>query len=219
MDTKLARAFYNAVGVVPQNDPEQEASRAKLDLIFPELRRVIKPGMRVLDLGCGAGRYTFGVEELGAIPVGIDCAEVPLAHARQVALRRNSQARFVEGDYTKLPFKADSFEAALLISNLLECSYDDFDAIAKQLQVILTPGGVFCMRFGYSLAEHDTASLDHSTGRWDCSWEVPDHGQFPQQHYFWIAAFAKHIAGRYLTVHEEDTRDGNTYWLTMKKVP
>ena len=38
--------------------------------------------MRALDLGCNAGRFTFAMEDMGAIATGIDFAEIPLRFSR-----------------------------------------------------------------------------------------------------------------------------------------
>lgn len=62
----------------------------------------IRPGMRVLDLGCGAGDVTFVAADLvgpdGSV-VGVDHSPDALARARLRAGQRGlAQVRFVEGD-------------------------------------------------------------------------------------------------------------------------
>jgi SAM-dependent methyltransferase len=42
----------------------------------------IRPGDRVLDLGCGAGDFTAEIARAGATPVGVEVAEAALARAR-----------------------------------------------------------------------------------------------------------------------------------------
>ena len=125
MDTCTASHFYNATGVLQRNDPESKASRFAVDRFRPQLTRTLTPGMRVLDLACNAGRFVFAAEDLGATATGIDCAAVPLAHARQVSRRRGIRAQFVQGDYAALPHAPGSFDAVLFINNIVECSYDE----------------------------------------------------------------------------------------------
>jgi ubiquinone/menaquinone biosynthesis C-methylase UbiE len=66
----------------------------------------IRPGMRVLDLGCGAGDTTFVAADLvgpGGSVVGLDHAPDALARARLRAGRRGlAQVQFIEGDVLAL---------------------------------------------------------------------------------------------------------------------
>jgi cyclopropane fatty-acyl-phospholipid synthase-like methyltransferase len=55
MQDDLAKAIYNAAGVTAQNDPTNSASSFAVDRIRTFLTTAICPGMRALDLGCGAG--------------------------------------------------------------------------------------------------------------------------------------------------------------------
>jgi SAM-dependent methyltransferase len=69
-------------------------------MIFAEAG--IRPGMRVLDLGCGAGDVAFVAADLvgpGGSVVGVDRSPEALARARLRARARGlAQVQFVEGD-------------------------------------------------------------------------------------------------------------------------
>jgi SAM-dependent methyltransferase len=69
-------------------------------MIFAEAG--IRPGMRVLDIGCGAGDVTFVAADLvglGGSVVGVDHSPDALARARLRAGQRGlTQVQFVEGD-------------------------------------------------------------------------------------------------------------------------
>lgn len=222
METKVASQFYNAIGVPPKCDPNCEESRFAVDPVFPQLSRTIKPGMRVLDLGCNAGRFVFVAEELGAEPVGIDCAAVPLEHARQVAEQRGSCARFVEGDYCALPFPPASFDAAMFIKNIVECSYDDIDTLLRQLQVILVPNGLLLLTMPDKFHQHQQggwslADYDHSTGKKERINYVTDDGEEFQYHsYFWTVFFARYVCSRYMTLCEEEILESGGRWFLFK---
>lgn len=43
----------------------------------------VRPGERVLDLGCGEGAFTAALAERGAHPVGVDVVDEPLRRARE----------------------------------------------------------------------------------------------------------------------------------------
>jgi ubiquinone/menaquinone biosynthesis C-methylase UbiE len=46
------------------------------------LLAAVRPGDRVLDIGCGAGEFTAALSEAGATAVGLDVAEAALRRAR-----------------------------------------------------------------------------------------------------------------------------------------
>jgi SAM-dependent methyltransferase len=72
------REFYEGVWAGMPDDPEPWAWRRRRALLLREVR----PGERVLDLGCGAGRFVAALRDAGADPVGVELAETALARAR-----------------------------------------------------------------------------------------------------------------------------------------
>ena len=88
-------------------DEELDRLEAQGAAIAPATRMIfaeagIRPGMRVLDLGCGAGDVTFVAADLvgpGGFVVGVDRSPDALARARLRAEQRGlTQVQFVEGD-------------------------------------------------------------------------------------------------------------------------
>jgi len=75
------RAFYEAFWADAPPDPEPWAWERRHALLLGEAR----PGERVLDLGCGAGRFVAALRAAGADPVGVEIAEAALERARAVA--------------------------------------------------------------------------------------------------------------------------------------
>jgi len=79
--------------------------------LLPELR----PGMRLLDVGCGPGSITRGLAERVAPGevVGVDLSRETLEAARADALARGPQnLRYEEGSVYALPFADGSFDVA-----------------------------------------------------------------------------------------------------------
>jgi len=66
----------------------------------------IRRGARVLDCGCGAGRFARMAADRGASVAGIDAAE-PLI---QIAAERTSEGDFRVGDIETLPWPNDIFD-------------------------------------------------------------------------------------------------------------
>ena len=74
-------AFYESVWADAPDDPEPWAWERRRALLLLEAR----PGERVLDLGCGAGRFVAALAEAGADPVGVEVAEAALERSRRNA--------------------------------------------------------------------------------------------------------------------------------------
>jgi SAM-dependent methyltransferase len=75
------RDFYEAVWADQPDDPEPWAWARRRALLLRELR----PGDRVLDLGCGAGRFVAALHRAGADAVGVELSVAALERARRVA--------------------------------------------------------------------------------------------------------------------------------------
>src|SRR5829696_2028157 len=73
------KAFYEDVWAELPEDPKPWAWERRRALLLAEA----KPGERVLDLGCGAGRFIAALQDAGADPVGVEIAEAALERARR----------------------------------------------------------------------------------------------------------------------------------------
>lgn len=69
-------------------------------------RAKIGSGTRVLDCGCGAGRFARMAADRGASVAGIDAAEELI----EIAAERTPEGEFRVGDLEELPWQEDSFE-------------------------------------------------------------------------------------------------------------
>src|SRR3954452_22638369 len=73
------KPFYEDVWAELPEDPEPWAWERRRALLLGELRK----GERVLDLGCGAGRFVAALRDAGADPVGVDLADGAIERARR----------------------------------------------------------------------------------------------------------------------------------------
>ena len=165
----------------------------------------------VLDLGCGLGGYSFLVEELGGRPTGIDCSERAIEIATRIARELGSAARFVIGDYTALPFQAESYDVVIFPKNIVECSYEEMERVAAETNRVLRRGGTFVltMRDALKLLAVKGASAESPwelrTGRQHGSVSIPEFGSYDYPTYFWTVGFAAHVVGRHLSVVKIET--------------
>src|ERR1051326_252872 len=77
---------------------------------------------RLLDVGCGTGRYSVALAELGWTVTGVDISEDMLRRARE----RGVDA--VRADAATLPFAAESFDAAVSL-----WTHTDVEELARVL--------------------------------------------------------------------------------------
>lgn len=90
-------------------------------------------GKRVLDLGCGIGRFTKFLQDGGAEVIGLDsCKEM---------LEMNTGCTTVCAPVTKLPFDDASFDVILSVWTLQYSKYTDLELVVNEMNRVLTPGG------------------------------------------------------------------------------
>jgi SAM-dependent methyltransferase len=127
------------------------------------LLRHLRPGMHVLDVGCGPGTITVGLAEVVAPGevVGIDLQTAQVEQARILAAKRDiANVRFDVADVYRLPFPADSFNAALAHGVLMHLR-EPVRALVE-IRRVLRPDGVVGVRdldYGASLLSPVTPLL------------------------------------------------------------
>lgn len=103
----------------------------------------LKPGMKILDCGCGPGSLTLSLAEVVAPGevVGTDLEESQLDLGRKEAVRREiTNARFERANIYELPFADDSFDA-VFISAVLGNLRDPLRGL-NEARRVLRSGGV-----------------------------------------------------------------------------
>ena len=107
----------------------------------------LRPGMRVLDLGCGPGTITAGLAAAvaPAAVVGLDVAPSVLDQARRVVGDRQLRnVSFLAGSAEDLPFPAGWFDA-VFAHTLLEHVSDPMAAL-REARRVLKPSGLLGVR-------------------------------------------------------------------------
>jgi SAM-dependent methyltransferase len=92
-------------------------------------------GMRVLDVGTGAGHAAARAAARGAQATGVDIASAMV----EIAARLHPEAAFVQASVTELPFADESFDAA--VGNIVIQHVGEPERAARELARVLVGGG------------------------------------------------------------------------------
>ena len=107
----------------------------------------LKPGLRLLDFGCGPGTITVGLAkavEPGEVH-GVDMEESQIGLARSAAATGgHANATFHVGSVLELPFEDNSFDVAHCHAVLMHVP-DTRSALAE-VKRVLRPGGIIASR-------------------------------------------------------------------------
>jgi SAM-dependent methyltransferase len=98
----------------------------------------VRPGMAVLDVGCGTGATSLALARAGADVTGADISRPMLEFARGRAQEAGLPVQFVEADASAFPFKP---EFDLIFSRFGVMFFDDPAAAFANLRRALKPGG------------------------------------------------------------------------------
>jgi len=103
----------------------------------------IRPGQRVLDLGCGTGTLAILVKQAtpAAEVVGLDGDPKILEQARAKAERASTDIRFDHGYSTELPYEDASFDRVLSTLFFHHLTTGDKRRTAREIKRVLRPGG------------------------------------------------------------------------------
>jgi ubiquinone/menaquinone biosynthesis C-methylase UbiE len=105
----------------------------------------LRPGLNVLDVGCGTGdflRLLAPIVSPGKA-VGLDLSETMIAEAVQRSAENFENLSFRMGSALELPFQAGSFDRVLVTQVLLHIP-NPWTALAEMKRV-LTPSGLMCI--------------------------------------------------------------------------
>ncbi|WP_062431958.1 class I SAM-dependent methyltransferase [Herbidospora daliensis] len=127
------------------------------DAFNPFLLDAVRPGDRVLDIGCGTGRTTRLAARTAASALGVDLSGPMLATARE--LTEEGDVAFVQGDAQVHPFPDSSFDLALSRFGIM--FFGDPVAAFANIGRALAPGGrlTFLSMRGYGDLAQVVAAL------------------------------------------------------------
>ena len=129
------------------SDVYSDEYRKRLETLEPLLMKHMASKGRVLDLACGAGGFSFLLEDLGFRVVGLDSSETMLERAKEFARDKHSKVEFIMGDARELPFEDNSFDYVLFVDSLIHFEPGELNAVFREVARVLKPGGKFIVQF------------------------------------------------------------------------
>jgi 2-polyprenyl-6-hydroxyphenyl methylase/3-demethylubiquinone-9 3-methyltransferase len=155
------------------------------------------PGRRILDLGCGKGRFAAHLRGLGADVIGLDLSRAMLGCASGIHRVRASARR--------LPFAGSSFDGVVAIEIIEHLSRRGLDEALAEVGRVLRPGAVL------AIVDKNAHALD-ARRPWLPSlavkwiderrglWMYPADGPV-RERWFWPSALRARLEERFDDVH------------------
>ena len=124
--------------------PHRDEAEARRAVALLAGHGVVKPGARVLDLACGAGRHAVELERRGALVTGLDLSAVLLR-----AARTRWRGPLVRADMRYLPLRGGVFDAVvnLFTSFGYFARDEESEDVLRDVARVLVPGGCFALDF------------------------------------------------------------------------
>jgi SAM-dependent methyltransferase len=105
-------------------------------MVIEMTKKYLLPGARILEGGCGLGRYVNLLDTYGYQVIGVDFAENTVQRVRDFLPKLDVRV----ADLRALPFENDYFDGYWSFG-VIEHFVDGYDSIASEMQRVLKSGG------------------------------------------------------------------------------
>ncbi|MDR2845673.1 MAG: class I SAM-dependent methyltransferase [Candidatus Methanoplasma sp.] len=103
----------------------------------------IEHGARVLDIGCGNGKTSSALINMGASVIGLDFSSSAVEYCRSMF---GAAAEFVVADCESMPFPDKSFDAVAAVHIFEHLNSDEAERTVSEIRRVLVPGGKVFIR-------------------------------------------------------------------------
>lgn len=158
-DKDFAR-FYD---ILVYNKENVEAGKKELHFIEWAFHHCPREVTRVLDVGCGNGRFLLPLARKGYKITGIDISEDMLSECRRRLEPYKVQANLIQKDLHTMDFDAD-FDALLCMDSVI-CYFLDSEqivAVLEKFRRALCPQGILILENWNILAHYDLFGVERS---------------------------------------------------------
>lgn len=126
-------------------------TKAPLRKVELKIMSSIKQNSKVLDLGCGSGRFSVGLAQAGFDVSGLDITpqaiDAAILKAKESGL---NNAKFYVGDMSEIPFADDTFDYVFcprFSINAVSTFYRRKKAVEEMIRVVKSGGTVYIESF------------------------------------------------------------------------
>ena len=127
------------------------------------LEGLASPSSRILDLGCGNGRFLLPLSRKYE-SIGTDVSATAVNRARLYLFKNNSQAECLVSSITSIPFSENSFDVILCLGVLQHLLEDERQIAINEVRRVMKTGAILVievfgtgdMRYGGEPIEKDT---------------------------------------------------------------
>lgn len=96
------------------------------DRMFGEIKNLIAPNSKVIDVGCGTGRFSFTISEKASKVVGIDLSNKNILTANQTLQKNpNNKISFLHTNLANLVLQNHHFDYAVMTYVIHEVNSED----------------------------------------------------------------------------------------------
>ncbi|KAK2594490.1 Delta(24)-sterol C-methyltransferase [Conoideocrella luteorostrata] len=172
----------------------------------------LRKGMKVLDVGCGVGGPAREMVKFSGCHVtGLNINEYQVERATAYAKKEGLEDKldFVQGDFMKMPFPDNSFDAVYVIE--ATCHAPSLEGVYREINRVLKPGGTFGVYEWLMTEAYDNEDLQHRRIRID----IEQGDGIPQMFSVADGLAAIETAGFELQYHEDlaATDEGFAPWF------
>jgi SAM-dependent methyltransferase len=168
-----------------------------------------------LDLGCGVGRHTVVLAELGFRVAALDASEAGLEHTRHALATRGLEADLRLGHMSALPFPDGAFGYVLSLNVIYHGDPPAVRQAITEIARVLAPGGIYQ---GTMLSQRNT---QYGRGEEIAPDTFVDHeaqGDKPHPHYYASALDVARLFEGFEIVKLEDREQkgpGTWHWYVV----
>ncbi|KAK0389157.1 hypothetical protein NLU13_2732 [Sarocladium strictum] len=122
----------------------------------------LQADMKVLDVGCGIGGPAREMVKFSGCHItGLNINQYQVERATKYAAKEGLSKKldFVQGDFMKMPFPDNSFDAVYAIEATVHAP--SLEGVYKEIFRVLKPGGVFGVYEWLMTEEFDDSDLEH----------------------------------------------------------
>jgi SAM-dependent methyltransferase len=153
-------------------DPNTDAASRRPEMIDQTVSWLIshlglKPGDKLLDLGCGPGLYCERFHDHGLVVTGMDYSRRSIDYARKAAADSGRNIEYIYQDYLTLDFESRFDAIVLIYCDLAVFAPAKRDELLRRVHRALKPKGAFAF---------DVFTPDHRPAEERLSWSAHERG-------------------------------------------